>query len=164
MDEMNIPENKLAAEVGNTETDESASPSLEGEAETKGVSEPIPEYDVSEESDTQADVDYQSLISADLEELKRDFPALKDITDILELDNPLRYAELRDLGLSAREAYLATRKNFRRDNRAHLFGAAPRGAASPSGTLSEKELVSARELFSDMSDKDIQKLYRKVTK
>ena len=159
MDEMNITENELTALNGDSETNEEPSKISESENAPENS-----DSEISEEADSDEGVDYESLILSDLEELKALFPSLSDITDILELDNPLRYAELRDLGLSAREAYLATRKDVRRDNRSHLFGAAPRGASSPVGSLSEKELASARELFSDMSDDDIRKLYRKVTK
>ena len=108
--------------------------------------------------------DYALLAKEDLAALKAEFPELAAISDITELENPLRYAALRDLGLSAEEAYLATSKRrTRSDNRSHLYGGIPKTAKSPLGTMSEKELIGAREIFSDLSDSEIRNLYKKVT-
>ena len=114
--------------------------------------------------DEQADeVDYGAVIESDLKELRAQFPELRGIADITELSNPLRYAALRDLGLTPREAYLATSDRPRRpDNRAHLSVAVPRGAGEARGGMSREELLRARELFSGMSDTELQSLYRKV--
>ena len=108
-------------------------------------------------------VDYAAIIKADTDELKARFPELNKITDISELDNPLRYAALRDLGLTPEEAYLATRKRRYSDNRSHLYPS-PGISKNDGGAIPESEMRSARELFSDMSDTEIRKLYRKVTK
>lgn len=117
------------------------------------VSEPAPEAP-----------DYAAIIEEDLEALRRTFPEMRGITSITELDNPLRYAALRDLGLSAREAYLATsERREKRDNRSHLVGATPRAGAYSSSLMSRDEMRAARQLFDGMSDADIQSLYKKVT-
>lgn len=110
--------------------------------------------------------DYSHIIEEDLRALKRDFPELASISDITELDNPMRYAALRDLGLTAREAYLATSEHRAalRDNRAHLSPAAPRRAGAPTGGMTRSELEHARELFSGMNDAEIQALYRRVAR
>lgn len=108
--------------------------------------------------------DYAAIIEEDLEALRRTFPEMRGITSITELDNPLRYAALRDLGLSAREAYLATsERREKRDNRSHLVGATPRAGAYSSSLMSRDEMRAARQLFDGMSDADIQSLYKKVT-
>lgn len=108
-------------------------------------------------------IDYAALVESDLRELKGQFPELAGIADITEIDNPLRYAALRDLGLTPREAYLATNeRRSRKDNRSHLHAAVPRGAGVPRGGMSREELSHARELFSGMSDTQIQALYRRV--
>ena len=117
-------------------------------------------------SDTSAiETDYEKLIEEDLAALVAEFPELQGIRCVTDLDNPIRYAALRDLGLSPREAYLATcaRRIFR-DNRSHLKGTVPRAASLPRGTISETELNEARRIFPDLSDMDIRKLYRKVSK
>ena len=115
--------------------------------------------EVAEES-----VDYEALIESDLNTLRAEFPELGDIKQITDLNNPLRYAALRDLGLTPEEAYLATAKRRSQDTRAHLRSAHGRNASTPLGIMSQHELSVARELFPGLSDADIQRLYTKVTK
>ena len=120
-----------------------------------------------EESEDGSDVavDYGEIERQDLEELRSLFPHLKSIESITELQNPLRYAALRDLGLTPREAYMATNEPIHRyDNRSHLRSSVPKGAAAPTGILTSSELEAARELFSGLSDREIQKLYKKVSR
>ncbi len=110
-------------------------------------------------------VDYREVARRDIEALKGEFPELLGLKDITELENPMRYAALRDMGLEPREAYLATTKRVRKtDTRSHLISAAPKSAHSPSHSMYGEELSDARALFSDMTDSEIQNLYRKVTK
>ncbi len=121
--------------------------------------------DAPEEGGAEEQIDYQKMMEDDLAALRAEFPELMTISHIAELDNPMRYAELRDLGLSAKEAYLATsRPKPTRDNRAHLSSAAPKAAGVPGLGMSRGELERARELFSGMNDQEIQALYRKVSK
>ena len=109
--------------------------------------------------------DYEALMRADLEELKSIFPALREKSSIREFDDPLRYAALRDLGLTPKEAYLATRRiNADHGTISHITSSVPKSAARAPESISQSELESARMLFSDLSDREIQKLYRKVTK
>ena len=108
--------------------------------------------------------DYSKIIEEDLSEIRRAFPEAAGIKSITELENPLRYAALRDLGLSAREAYLATNVGARRrDNRSHLVGGAPRGRSVTCMLMPERDMRQARDLFSGLSDAEIQSLYKKVT-
>lgn len=111
------------------------------------------------------DTDYEALAKADVLELKRLFPACRDLSHIGEIDRPLRYAELRDLGLSVEEAFLAT--NHRRlapapDTRRHIRSAVPR-AADGGGSMNAGERRAARELFSDLSDRELDDLFRRAT-
>lgn len=109
-------------------------------------------------------VDYAQLAKEDLIALKSEFPELEALGDISELNNPLRYAALRDLGLTPSEAYLATAKRApKRDNRSHL-SAIGTASYSQQSTMNDAEMAAARELFSDISDAEIRKLYKKVTK
>lgn len=133
---------------------------------TTEITEPTQEEEGKSESIESAaneEVDYAEIIKADTEALKARFPELSKISDVSELDNPLRYAALRDLGLTPEEAYLATRKRRMSDNRSHLYPS-PNVSKSESETMPESEMRSARELFSGLSDSEIRKLYRKVTK
>ena len=109
-------------------------------------------------------IDYEALIASDVDALKAEFPELKGINDITDLNNPLRYAALRDLGLSPAEAYMATAKRRTQDTRAHLRSAHGRNAAAAMGMMSQYELATARELFPGMSDSELQRLYKKVNK
>lgn len=114
---------------------------------------------------SEVSVDAGSAIDADLEELRSQFGELSAIESITELKNPTRYAALREMGLSVSEAYLATTPRVSApDNRAHLTSGVPKAVRNPLGAMTRAELVEAREIFSDMDDSEIQKLYQKVTR
>lgn len=131
---------------------------------TEIASEESCEPDVAEVSSSE-DVNYEALVEQDVAELSREFPELEGIKNITELENPIRYAALRDLGLSPAEAYLATTKKRRiPDTRSHLYSSVPGASALPKGSMSDGELSMARELFPDISDSEIRKLYKTVTK
>ena len=118
-----------------------------------------------EQADEQADTDYRALAEEDLTELKREFYEARGLHSIAELDNPVRFAELRELGLSPKEAYLATQRgSSRADNRRHLRGSIPISAGGVGAAMTRRELNSAREIFSGMSDTEIQSLYKRVIK
>jgi hypothetical protein len=148
------------------ENNENVNEDLQISDNTTKITEPTQEEESKSESIESAaneEVDYAEIIKADTEALKARFPELSKISDVTELDNPLRYAALRDLGLTPEEAYLATRKRRMSDNRSHLYPS-PSVSKSESETMPESEMRSARELFSGLSDSEIRKLYRKVTK
>ena len=50
------------------------------------------------------------------------------------------------------------------NNRSHLTSSVPRAAKTPTGYLTKGELKEIRELFKNLDDKEIQRLYKKVTK
>lgn len=112
---------------------------------------------------TGAPVDYAALAARDLGEIKRLAPALAGLSHLAELPNALRYAALRDAGLSVEEAlhaachaYLAPRAA---DNRAHLRSAVPIGAAGTPSRMTAAEMREARELFGDLTEVEIERLY-----
>lgn len=147
---INAPEEQEPVAAVSTELDAAEAASPETEVETEHVTE-------------EEKTDYEKMAAEDLDLLKREFPELCELEHIGEIDNPLRYATLRDLGLTPQEAYLATRKRKESDTRAHLFDTVGRSASAPVGAMSQRELAAARELFGNMSDADIQRLYRKVS-
>ena len=112
----------------------------------------------------QTEPDYEEIIKEDIAALKAEFPELGGIEDITDLHNPLRYAALRDLGLSPAEAYLATAKRVKTDTRAHLKSAHGRSAAPAGSSMSYAELATARELFPGKNDRELAHLYKRVTK
>ena len=141
---------------------------IEGAASEEAMPQITPE---SEEKDytgvENTEEDYAAIIEGDLEVLRRSIPGLEGIRDITELENPVRYGALRDLGLSPEEAYRAStpaKRAPRPDNRAHLRSSVPKAARSPEGSISYRDLERAREIFSGVSDAEIQRLYRKVTR
>ncbi len=146
-----------SAEMSNdSEYDEAVTEELPVEDNTKSEEQPATEDD---------EVDYERLMEEDLRQLKAEFSELGNAKSITELSNPLRYAALRDLGLTPREAYLATQdRRPRIDNRSHLASAVARRAAMPTSAMTPREMRQARELFSDMSDAEINALYQRVTK
>lgn len=112
----------------------------------------------------EAPVDYAKMAEEDLAEIKRLDPAYAPAAHLGELPFAARFAELRDLGLSVKEALAAAAPRFpRTDGRAHLRAVAPRGGkAAPEG-LAPSELKNARALFYGLSDSEINALYRRVT-
>lgn len=118
--------------------------------------------DADEKSDG---VDYARLIEEDLATLRNEFPEVVGLETVHGLKNPVRFGALRDLGLTPREAFLASGGAVRaRDNRAHLIPSVPRGVRGAADAIPRHELDMARAIFTGMSDTEIQKLYRKVTK
>ena len=99
----------------------------------------------------------------ELSALAAEIPALAGTPELSEAVNGERYRELRALGLTPREAYLATRNPRPADTRAHLTDSYPRTSVSPVGQISHGELSRAREIFEGLSDKEIIRLYKKVT-
>lgn len=109
-------------------------------------------------------VDYEALVNEDMRILRESFRELSEEDGIGALRDPLRYGALRDLGLSPKEAYLATGgKRRAQNNRTHLNSSVPRHASSPIGDMPRAEYAIAKELFSDLGDKEIRNLYRRVT-
>ncbi len=129
----------------------------------ESVAEPVSTDEPAAEP-VESDVDYAAVLSADIDELKASFAELGTMQSIDELADPVRFGALRDLGLTAKEAYLASGGKKRTyDNRTHLFSSVPASARSAVAGISRQELDMAKSIFDGMSDSEIQKLYRKVT-
>ena len=148
-------------------TDEAVALDSENQPENEPEKTESEKQDIAESNESNAqpdELDYAKIIEADIDELRKTFPELSELKTISELENPMRFAALRDLGLSASEAYLATatvRATY--DNRAHLKASVP-GSAGVATEMSRSEYAMARDIFTDLSDSEIRKLYRKVTK
>ena len=50
------------------------------------------------------------------------------------------------------------------NNRSHLTSSVPRAAKAPTDALTKGELAEIRQLFNNLDDNEIQRLYKKVTK
>lgn len=134
-------------------------PSGAGETgETRGA-----DGTASENADGDGVTDYAALAADDLRRIKRMAPSLAGLTHLAELPNALRYAALRDAGLSVEEALYAACHAFvtpqAADNRAHLRSAVPIGAAGTPSRMTAAEMREARELFGDLTEGEIERLY-----
>ena len=149
-------------------TNENEALEVATEPEVEDTSVEGAEADVAQDEESAAygesEPDYEAIIKEDIATLKAEFPELGGIEDITDLHNPLRYAALRDLGLSPAEAYLATAKRVKTDTRAHLKSAHGRSAAPAGSAMSYAELATARELFPGKNDRELARLYKRVTK
>ena len=70
------------------------------EESLENVDTPPKEYDSTEVSEC-------DILMSDYEELKAEFPELASLGDISTMEGAIRYGELRALGLTPREAYMA---------------------------------------------------------
>ena len=156
------PGDEAIAEGAPTPTGETAE---EGEEAAK-------EADTREEEDAATPAaekmpDYAQMEREDLAALAAAYPTLSPLSSLAELDDPVRYGELRELGLAPKEAFLAVGggrllARGAQDTRAHLATAVGRAAAPAGGRLSAGELAAARDLFPSLSDGEIEALYRRV--
>lgn len=152
------------ADIIDTDTDE-AEKTAEEIPESASDTADVSESEEGDPAEQEAQIDYAALAEEDMRYLITLFPSLAGKRSVAELDNPLRYAALRDLGLSPVEAYLATNYKVRTyDNRSHLQSAVPKRASAPAELLGSREMEAARELFAGLSDREIQRLYKKVSK
>ena len=100
------------------------------------------------------------MLDDEISELRAQYPEM--IRDTESTDSE-RYSELRSMGLSMKEAYLATSERKKStDTRTHLRGGKPITAKSPASGMSRRELEIARSVFDGMSDEQIRKLYNRV--
>jgi hypothetical protein len=119
--------------------------------------------------------EFEKMASADLAGLKAIYPELKDVNSIFDIPNFKRFGELRDKGLSVKEAYSAANPDAIRKNVAeavtrqnlnntkdHLKSNVPKGTKDTSLHMPKEDLVSWREMCPKMSDKEIIELYRKT--
>ena len=139
---------------------ETADTAYEGGADTADSSDIIKE-DVTDDVCEQIYGEESSYsLEEEIAELSSQFP---DMIRDTESTNSERYSELRAMGLSMREAYLATsEKKKTSDTRTHLRGGMPIMARSPVNGMSRRELEIARSIFDGMSDDQIRKLYNRV--
>ena len=152
-----IREETAVLENGELTENASEIPTEAPNEECEVTSEPLP-LDATEENNG------EDILRCDLDTLAEEFPELSGCESISEIDGALRYGELRELGLSPREAYLATRPVSvkARSARAHLTPAAPSARRSLASAMPHRELKLARELFAGLSDSEIEALYRRV--
>jgi hypothetical protein len=115
-----------------------------------------------------------ALFTADLAELKKNFPDLAGINHISEIENFKEFGRLRDSGVSVRNAYIAANPDKFISNavkavvqktasgsKAHLKSAIGKSAGgAPTVTMTKSQLEYWKGIFPDKTNAEIAKLYR----
>ena len=126
---------------------------------------PLPTEAEEETEEETPDARFARTEQEDLAALRAALPELASLASLTEISSPARYGELRELGLSPLEAYLASegKRALGRagDSRAHLVSSIGRTAATGS-RIGSAELSAARDLFPSLSDSEIEALWRRV--
>jgi hypothetical protein len=116
---------------------------------------------------------------ADLIAVQQEYPDAKKYNSVEEFPHFAKFAEMRDKGLSPAEAYLvanskgvisnvvdSTKQSARNlsSTKEHLRSNVPAGAKDKSITISKRQMAEYRDLFPDMSDKELVALYKQTMK
>ena len=122
-------------------------------------------------------IEFEKKMKADLEEIQREYPETRSLKSLTEIENLAKFGRFRDLGLSAKEAYAAanadgvrksvaaaTKQQSLNGTKAHLKSAVPAGSKDDGIAISQRELAEWRDLFPDLSDKEIRQLYKESAK
>ena len=117
-----------------------------------------------EEEEEEAPVDYEAMAKEDLAAIKMLSPELAGVSHLSELPFAHRFAELRELGLSVKEALFATLPSLpAKSGKEHLRSSVPRAKGACEGSLSPEEMRAAKDLFYGLSEKEIHSLYARVS-
>lgn len=121
--------------------------------------------------------EFEQKAQKDLAEIHAAFPETKIYKTIYDIPNLDEFGSYRDKGLSAKKAYIAANPDTVRSNVAeaarrkslnesknHLRSNVPKGSKDSARHMTRQELESYRDLFPDLSVKEITELYRGVNK
>ena len=101
-------------------------------------------------------------VKADIDAINSRFPDAK-ISSLEDIKNSSQYVALRDKGVSPEEAY-AQAIQPKEDGKKHMTATASKTTPSRGAQMTAFEKKAARDLFPGMSDAEIQKLYKRVSK
>ena len=124
--------------------------------------------DPAPEPDPAPDESFRRQAEEDLARLRLVDPETAAYRHLGEMPGAIRFAELREMGLSVEEAYYAVRgaKSEKpspdRGGRAHLQASVPGRAAAGGVGMTVGEIEAARRLFPGLPDREIASLYRRV--
>lgn len=121
--------------------------------------------------------EFEKKMLSDFAEIQREFPETRGLKSLREIENLAKFGRFRDLGLSPKEAYAAanpdsvrksvaaaTKQQSLNETKAHLKSAVPAGSKDDGISITKKELREWRDLFPNLTDKEISKLYRESAK
>lgn len=122
---------------------------------------------------------FDEKIRADLAAVHQAYPETKQYKSVYEFPNFAKFSKYRDLGLPPDEAYIAANskgvmtsvagaaqqqaRNLN-NTKSHLRSNVPVGSKDKSITISKKEMSEYRDLFPNMSDKEIVALHKQTMK
>ena len=108
--------------------------------------------------------DYAAMAEEDLLLVRQICPACRDLESLGDLPMTERFGELRELGLSVREALGAIGLfDKAHDGRSHLRASVSKRLGDSGVRMSSSELASARRLFPGLGEREIARLYRRVS-
>lgn len=151
-----------------TATEETAEEILPTEAGAEPEPETEPEEETQGPDPTEGGDRFRRQAEEDLARLRELDPETAGYRHLGEMPGAIRFAELRELGLSVEEAYYAVRgakvekPSLDRGGRAHLHASVPGRAASGGVGMTVGEIEAARRLFPGLPDREIASLYRRV--
>ena len=121
--------------------------------------------------------EFEKKMLSDFAEIQREFPETRGLKSLREIENLAKFGRFRDLGLSPKEAYAAanpdgvrksvaaaTKQQSLNETKAHLKSAVPAGSKDDGIAISKKELREWRDIFPNLTDKEISRLYRESAK
>lgn len=150
------------------------------EAADKPVDEYIKEQDEQRQTEDAkrelARIRFEEKMRADLAEVHEAFPDSRQYKSISDIPNFARFGQLRDVGLTPKEAYIAAnpdavqksvasavKQQNLNETKSHLKSNVPKGANNGAGfSMTKAELAQARDLFPDKSTKEIMALYKQI--
>lgn len=127
------------------------------------------------EQERQRNIAFEAKAQSDLNELHLAYPETQKYNHVRELPAEIlqKFGKYRDLGLPAKEAYAAAnpdgvradvaasvKKQAMHDSKAHLQSTVPKSSKNDGVVMSKAELAIWREMFPNMSDAEIKKLYK----
>ncbi len=163
-----VPETEPGTPDAGPETGSAPPPDAYEAALPDAASEPDEPDDPAPETDPAQDESFRRQAEEDLAQLRLLDPETAAYRHLGEMPGAIRFAELRELGLSVEEAYYAVRganpekPSPDRGGRAHLHASVPGRAASGGAGMTVGEIEAARRLFPGLPDREIASLYRRV--
>lgn len=117
--------------------------------------------------------DFAARAESDLSEITKAYPSL-GLKSLGDIKNIQRFAELRDKGVTAAEAFAATNAEMlmegaervgatKATGKSHLMSVAKKAGARSASQMTNAEREAAREFFGDnVSDKELERLWAKA--
>lgn len=117
--------------------------------------------------------DFAAMAESDLAEITKAYPSL-GLKSLGDIKNIQRFAELRDKGVTAAEAFAATNAEMlmegaervgasKATGKSHLMSVAKKAGARSASQMTNAEREAAREFFGDnVSDKELERLWAKA--